>query len=169
MKPNRAFAAMLPALLLAACGGIQSVVPQQSTLAEVRDRMGVPTDIRFDAQGNELWEYATGPMGYQTWLVRAALDGRVLDVSQLITQAQFAKIVRGTSTKAQVRDLMGKPSEVQYFNGEAVWSWRMEISPQQGYYSVRFDRNGIATETLVIMDASRDSRDRGERGGGRGR
>jgi hypothetical protein len=160
---------MLPALLLAACGGIHSVVPQQSTLPEVRDRMGVPTDIRFDAHGDELWEYATGPMGHHTWLVRAGLDGRVLDVSQLITQVQFAKIARGSSTKAQVRDLMGKPSEVQYFNGEAVWSWRMEISPQQGYYSVRFDRNGIATETLVIMDASRDSRDRGERGGGRGR
>lgn len=168
MKPNRALAAMLALSLLAACGGIQSIVPQQSTLAEVRNRMGMPTDIRFDAQGNELWEYATGPMGYHTWLVRAALDGRVLDVSQLITQEQFAKIVRGTSTKAQVRDLMGKPSEVQYFNGEAVWSWRMEISPQQGYYSVRFDRNGIAVETLVIMDASRDGRDR-DRGGGRSR
>jgi hypothetical protein len=34
----------------------------------------------------------------------------------------------------------------------------MEISPQRGYCSVRFDRNGIAVE--IIMDASRDVRER---------
>jgi hypothetical protein len=172
MSPNRALFAflpgLLPALLLAACGGIQSVVPQQSTLAEVRNAMGRPTGIRFDREGNELWEYTTGPMGDQTWLVRAAMDGRVLDVTELITQAQFAKVTRNSSTKTQVRELLGMPSELQYFGGEAVWSWRMRISPQWGYYSVRFNREGVAVETLVIMDASRDSRDR-ERGGDRGR
>ncbi|MGH8637737.1 MAG: hypothetical protein ACREUZ_11450 [Burkholderiales bacterium] len=172
MSPNRALFAFLPALLLAACGGIQSVVPQQSTLAEVRNAAGRPTDIRFDREGNELWEYATGPMGDQTYLVRAAMDGRVLDVTELITQAQFSKVVRNTSTKAQVRELLGMPSELQYFGAEAVWSWRMRISPQWGYYSVRFNRDGIAIETLVIMDASRDDdrdRGRGDRGGRGGR
>jgi outer membrane protein assembly factor BamE (lipoprotein component of BamABCDE complex) len=165
--------AALAVLALAACAGVQSIVPQQSTLPEVRDRMGRPTDIRFDRDGNELWEYATGPMGYQTYLVRAARDGRVLDVSALITQAQFEKVVRNSSTKTQVRELLGMPSEVQYFGADAVWSWRMAISPQRGYYSVRFDPAGIAVETLVIMDASGDDRDRdrGDRGGrgGRGR
>ena len=176
MSPNRALPArlasrlpsLLSVLLLAACGGIQSVVPQQSTLAEVRNAAGRPTDIRFDRDGNELWEYATGPMGDQTYLVRAAMDGRVLAVTELITQAQFAKVTRHASTKAQVRALLGMPSELQYFGAEAVWSWRMRISPQWGYYSVRFNREGIAVETLVIMDASRDSRDR-DRGGDRGR
>jgi hypothetical protein len=159
-------------MLLAACGGVLSIVPQQSTLPEVRDRMGRPTDIRFDREGNELWEYATGPTGDQTYLVRAARDGRVLDVTALIAQERFATIVRNTSTKEQVRALLGMPSELQYFGGEAVWSWRMRISPQWGYYSVRFNRDGVAVETLVIMDASRDSRDRdrgGDRGGDRGR
>ena len=134
--------------------------------------MGRPTDIRFDAHGNELWEYATGPMGDQTYLVRAGKDGRVIDVTELITQAQFASIVRNSSGKEQVRELLGMPSELQYFGDEAVWSWRMRISPQWGYYSVRFNREGIAVESLVIMDASRDERDRDrgrDRGGDRGR
>ena len=172
MNPHRALCAFLPALLCAACGGIQSVVPQQSSLPEVRNAMGRPTDIRFDRNGNELWEYATGPMGHQTYLVRAGMDGRVLDVTELITQPRFASIVRNSSTKEQVRELLGMPSELQYFGGEAVWSWRMRISPQWGYYSVRFNREGIAVETLVIMDASRDERDRDrgrDRGGDRGR
>lgn len=152
-------------LLLPACGGVQSIVPQQSTLAEVHTRMGRPTDIRFDAAGNELWEYATGPNGYETWLVRARRDGRVVEVTQLLKPEQFAKVVRHRSTKEQVRDLLGRPSEQQYFGDEAVWSWRMQISPQRGYFSVRFNRDGVAIETLTIMDPGGDSRsgDRGTR------
>ena len=146
---------------LCGCGGVQSIVPQQSTLAEVRDRMGRPTDIRFDRDGHELWEYRTGPMGTETYLVRATLDGRVVGVSQLITQEQFARIQRGTTTKAQVRELLGMPSEIQYLGGSPVWSWRMRIDPQRGHYSVRFDPNGVAVETLVLMDPSGDGRDRG--------
>jgi hypothetical protein len=165
MHARRALWALIPLLLLAACGGIQSVVPRESTLAQVRDRMGRPTDIRIDSAGNELWEYATGPTGEVTWLVRASLDGRVLDVTQLLTQAQFAKIARTVTTKAQVRELLGRPSEQQYFGEEAVWSWRMRISPQRGYYSVRFNRDGVAIETLTLMDSSGDQRDRGDRGG----
>ena len=165
MHVTRALFTLLPPLLLAACGGIESVVPQQSTLAQVRDRMGRPTDIRIDSAGNELWEYATGPAGEQTYLVRATKDGRVIDVTQLLTQAQFAKIARRVSTKAQVRELLGRPSEEQYFGDEAVWSWRMRVSPQRGYYAVRFNREGVAIETLTLMDASGDQRDGGDRGG----
>jgi hypothetical protein len=165
MKALRAFPALLASLLLAACGGIRTVVPDQSTLVEVRDRMGRPTDIRFDNEGAEIWEYATGPMGEQTYRIRAAFDGRVLEVTELITQERFHRIVRHRTTKAQVRELLGMPSELQYFRGEAVWSWRMAIGPQRGHYSVRFDRDGIAVETLLLLDTSRDSRgrDQGER------
>ena len=165
MPAARTMLALLLLQLLVACGGIQSLVPQQSTLSDVRDRMGRPTDIRFDAAGNELWEYATGPAGEVTWLVRATRDGRVLDVTQLLTPAQFSRIQRGVSTKAQVRDLLGRPSEQEYFGAEAVWSWRMRISPQRGHYAVRFDREGVAIETLTLMDASGDQRDGGDRGG----
>jgi len=165
MHAKRALWALLPPLLLAACGGIESVVPQQSTLSQVLARMGRPTDIRIDGAGNELWEYATGPAGDATYLVRAAKDGRVIDVTQLLTQAQFAKIARNVTTKAQVRELLGRPSEEQYFGDEAVWSWRMRISPQRGYYSVRFNRDGVAIETLTLMDSSGNQRDGGDRGG----
>ncbi len=160
----RAFFALQPVLLLAACGGIRGVVPDQSTLAEVRDRTGRPTDIRFDGEGHEIWEYATGPMGEQTYRIRASLDGRVREATALITQERFQSIVRRQTTKAQVRELLGMPSEVQYFRDEAVWSWRMAIGPQRGHYSVRFDRDGIVVETLVLLDTGRDSRDR-DRGG----
>ena len=165
MHAARLVVVTLVASVASACGGIRSVVPQQSTLSEVHDRMGRPTEIRFDAAGNELWEYARGPAGEETYLVRATLDGRVIEVTQLLTQAQFAKVVRHVSTKAQVRELLGLPSQEQYFGAEAVWSWRMRESPQRGYFAVRFDRDGVAIETLTLLDASGDDRDRGSRGG----
>jgi len=169
MNPSLALPAILLCALAAGCGGIHSLVPPQSTLAEVRDRMGRPTDIRFDSQGNELWEYATGPTGEQTHLVRADKTGRVIDVAQLLTPEQFAKVVRNVSTKAQVRELLGRPSEQQFFRGEAVWSWRMRISPQPGYFSVRFNSDGVAVEAMVLIDPSGDNdRDRSGGRGGRG-
>jgi len=154
--------------LLAACGGIEHVVPERSTLAEVREKMGRPTDIRFDADGNETWEYASGPMGEQTYLVRARKDGRVIEIGQLLTETQFAKIVPNVTTKAQARELLGRPSEQNFFGGQTVWSWRMRISPQSGYYVVKFDRDGVVTEAGVMFDAIREDRDSRERGGGRG-
>jgi hypothetical protein len=165
MNALRLFFCLQLTALLGACGGLQAIVPQRSTLAEVHAHMGRPTDIRFDREGNELWEYATGPNGEQTWLVRARRDGRVIDVTQLLTPERFALIQRGSSSKEQVRDLLGLPSEQQYFGDEAVWSWRMRISPQRGYFAVRFNRDGVAIEALTLMDASSDQRDRGDRGG----
>ena len=165
MSPLRLLFCLQLAALLSACGGPQAIVPQRSTLAEVHTHMGRPSDIRFDGAGNELWEYATGPNGDQTWLVRAHRDGRVIDVTQLLTPERFAQITRHASTKERVRDLLGRPSEQQYFGEEAVWSWRMRISPQRGYFAVRFNREGVAIETLTLMDASSDQRDRGDRGG----
>ena len=100
MIRDTAVMAMIAAL--SACGGVRAIVPDQSTLAEVRDRMGRPTDIRFDAKGHELWEYTTGPAGEVTYLVRARADGRVVEVVQLLTEARFADVMPHVSTKAQV-------------------------------------------------------------------
>jgi hypothetical protein len=149
MDSKRALWVSILPLLLVGCGGIQSVVPQQSTLAQVRDRMGRPTDIRIGADGNELWEYATGPTGEHTYLVRAAKDGRVIDVTQLLTPEQFAKIARNVTTKAQVRELLGRPSEQQYFGDEAVCRGACASA-----------RSGATTRCVSIAKALRSRRSR---------
>ncbi|MGH7412085.1 MAG: outer membrane protein assembly factor BamE domain-containing protein [Candidatus Methylomirabilis sp.] len=131
-----------------------------SSVVDVLARAGPPTDIRFDRNGDELWEYATGPQGTETYLVRSGSDRKVKEVSQLLTDDQLMKIVPGTMTKADVRSLLGQPS-VQTFTGAGtVWSWRFKrVGVQPGYLTVRFNPDNTVMERIAIIDPT---------GGGRG-
>lgn len=161
--------------VVAGCAGIRAIVPQQSTIMNTRDKMGMPTDIRFDRNGDELWEYATGPMGEETYLVRIGSDGIVKTATRLLTTEQFNKIFAGRTTKPEVRNFLGRPSDVAFFDGEAVWEWRIRVDPNPARFIVRFTRDGIVRDTMTLLDISGDDGHggkggrgtRGGRGGGR--
>jgi len=122
---------------------------------DVRARAGTPTDIRFDRNGDELWEYATGPEGTETYLVRVGLDGKVKEVTQLLTDEQLMKIVPGTMTKADVRNLLGRPSDQTFTGAGTVWSWRFKRGGvQPGYLTVRFNPDNTVYERIAIIDAT---------------
>jgi hypothetical protein len=144
--------------LLGGCAGPASLVAGQSTEADVRARMGAPTDTRTEPNGDKLWEYATGPEGVQTFLVRIGADGRVRQVTQLLTEERFATIVPGKTARAEVRGLLGRPSDDTTFRAGPTWSWRylrMGVSP--GYLVVSFNPDGTVRERIVIIDPSGDS------------
>ena len=158
---------MLPLVaLLAGCAGVRSLVPEQSTLAEVHAKLGNPTDIRFDKSGAELWEYARGPMGTETYLIRAAGDGRVTAVTQLLTEAQFDKIVPGKMTKADVHDLLGRPSDEAFLYNGTSWTWRVDLKPPTGQFVVHFDAQDVVLDKIILFDLTNGG-DR-DNGGGRG-
>jgi len=131
------------------------MVPGQSTIVEMRSRVGTPTDIRFDRNGDELWEYATGPMGYETHLVRIGTDGKVKEVTQILTEDQMLKLVPGTMTKADARNLLGRPSDQTFTASGTVWSWRfMKFGVQPGFLTVRFNPDNTVMDRIVILDPS---------------
>ena len=145
-------------VLLGGCAGAGSLVPGQSTEADVRARMGTPTDTRTEG-GDKLWEYATGPEGVQTYLVRIGADGRVREVSRLLTEERFATIVPGKTTRAEVRNLLGRPMDDTTFRAGPTWSWRFlrgGVSP--AYMVVSFNGDGTVRERIVIPDPSGDSK-----------
>lgn len=144
------------ATALFGCAAPGSVVPQQATASEVHDRVGLPTDIRFAANGDELWEYARGPSGTETYVMRIGKDGRVQDVTQLLTDARFSQVQPGSTTKAQVRDWMGRPSDVRYLRSGLFWEWRTRVGPELGHYVVRFDEQGVVRERMVVTDPQTD-------------
>lgn len=142
--------------LLAGCASPRSFAPGAS-IVEVLARAGPPTDIRFDRNGDELWEYATGPQGTETYLVRSGSDRKVKEVTQLLTDEQLMKIVPGTMTKADVRNLLGRPSEQTFTGAGTVWSWRFRRDGvQPGYLTVRFNPDGTVMERIAIIDPSGD-------------
>jgi hypothetical protein len=120
---------------------------------DVRAKVGTPTDIRFDRNGDELWEYAQGPEGTETYLVRVGADGKVKEVAQILTDDQLMKIVPGTMTKADVRNLLGRPSDQTFTGAGTVWSWRFKRDGvQPGYLTVRFNPDNTVMERIAIID-----------------
>jgi outer membrane protein assembly factor BamE (lipoprotein component of BamABCDE complex) len=145
---------LLVAISLAGCATPGSFTPQQSTITDVRARMGSPTDIRFAPDGDELWEYATGPRGTETYLFRFAKDGRVKAVTQLLTEEQFGKIIPGQTTKTAVRDLLGQPSALAFLPNGTAWSWHVRVGTRDGQFVVRFGRDNVVVEKNVVFDTA---------------
>ena len=161
MKFPSTLVLLLSIAALAGCVGPRAMVPGQSTIVEMRAKVGTPTDIRFDRNGDELWEYATGPMGYETYLVRIGTDGKVKEVTQILTEDQMLKLVPGTMTKADARNLLGRPSDQTFTASGTVWSWRfMKFGVQPGYLTVRFNPDNTVMDRIVILDPSGGSRNK---------
>jgi len=81
-------------------------------------------------------------------------------VTQLVTEEQLEKIVIGKSSKAEVRQLLGRPAEETVYYVGPTWYWRFQrigISP--GYLVVTFDQNGTATSKIAIIDLPGDKLD----------
>jgi len=162
MKLPTTLALFISIAVLAGCVSPRSFVAGQSDIMDVRNRAGLPTDIRFDRNGEELWEYASGPSGYETYLVRIGRDGKVKEVTQLITEERMLSITPGTMTKADARHLLGRPSDESFFNGEATWSWRARIVAQPGFLVVRFNQDGTVKDRMALIDPSGGSRNGGK-------
>lgn len=146
--------------LLGGCANPRSLVVGQSTEADVRAGVGKPTDTRVDGNGDKLWEYASGPVGYHTYLVRIGTDGKVKEVTQLLVEDQFKKIIPGRMTKADVTNLLGRPSEEDTYRTGLTWSWRYlmgGISP--GHMVVTFNPDGTVKDKITVIDHTGDSRD----------
>ena len=149
-------------ILLSACVGARGIAPSHSTLAEARAKIGNPTDVRFDGNGDELWEYAGGPRGTETYLIRAGQDGRVKSVTQLLTEEQFYRIQAGKMTKVDARHLLGRPSDESFLYNGTSWSWRGQISGQRVQFVVHFDSNGAVLDKIIVLDNGKDGKERGE-------
>jgi outer membrane protein assembly factor BamE (lipoprotein component of BamABCDE complex) len=160
MKLSTALIALSCAGLLTGCSSPGSLTAGQSE-ADVRARMGTPTDTRVDPNGDRVWEYATGPEGYVTYFVRMGADGKVKDVTQVLTEDQLAKVVPGKATKTDVRSLLGRPSFENSYPVGQTWSYRYyKGGVRPGYLVVTFNPADTVTTTIAILDFTGGSRDR---------
>lgn len=147
-------------VVLGGCATPRSLVVGQSTDADVRAIAGTPTDTRVDRNGDRVYEYATGPEGYETYIVRIGADGKVKEVTQALTEDQLAKVAPGTSTRADVRDLLGQPTYENDYLGIPTWSWRFAMyGVRPGFLVVTFNPDGTVRDKIAIQDLSGDGRD----------
>ena len=142
------------AALLPGCGSVGTLVPGQSTPADVRASLGAPTDLWKDRNGDELWEYAGGAEGNESYRVRIGADGRVKEVTQLVTQERLLSLTPGKSTRQEVRDMLGRPGEQRMMGVGETWSWRYETGGGlRGHLVVSFNADGTVRERGSLIDA----------------
>lgn len=145
---------ILSILALAACAPSGSIKPGGSTKAEVRASMGKPSDIRFSSDGGDIWEYATSPMGRQTYIVRFAKNGTVRDIDPVLDDRMFRQIKAKTSTESEVRDLLGMPADITFYTAGESWEYRTrEPDGSPSTFNVRFGPDGVVEEAAKIVES----------------
>lgn len=164
MRPIRTFVAPgMIAAALAACVSYGGFVPGVSTVEEVRSAAGRPTDVRFAPGGEEIWEYATGPEGYETHVVVFDRNGVVRSSAQVLTEDNIKRLVPGKTTRAEVRELLGRPGDIYTFNDSETWEWRFKpegFAPEM--LVVFFGKDGTVAKVTRVME-SVGGRQRGRR------
>ena len=147
---------VLAAGMLAGCVNPGSIMPNTAADDLVK-KLGKPTDTRRNAQGGESWDYVNGPEGVTTWRYVIDNNRTVRSVEQLVTHERLYKVVPGETNEAGVIELLGRPGMVTKYSHEVAWEWRANLSPNNGYFIVRFGHDGIARGVGVLTDLIMDS------------
>ena len=146
MVPPAAMAALLALTALVGCSSMYLSPPRPGeSEAQIVARLGEPTH-RYGEGNTHLLEYMTGPWGQATYMARIGADGRLVSFEQVLTTAQFAKIVPGKSGKDDVLRTIGAPSETSYLRLPQleVWSYPYrESNAWDSMMHVHFDNAGI--------------------------
>ena len=146
---------ILGALLgLVGCGEarLDELKVGMATEAEVRELLGKPETIWESDQPDDgvvrTLEYPRGPEGLNTYMFDFDVDGRLLAKRQVLTLAQFGKVVVGMS-RDDVRKLLGKPRKMENFplKQEEVWDWKYSEGYQNAFFNVHFNPNGKVVRT----------------------
>ena len=142
------------ALLLAASGCAYRIAGVQPGASgdEVTRQAGKPSDTWREG-GAEVWEYAFGPIGMQTYLARFD-GGKLASVSQVLTEDSFKRINAGASRES-VHQMLGRPGYKETYSriNEEVWSWRFLADTTPRAFNVHFDaRTAQVKHTSFSVD-----------------
>ncbi|MBL8518513.1 MAG: outer membrane protein assembly factor BamE [Betaproteobacteria bacterium] len=157
MKANRWLIASV--FLLSGCA---ANIRNDATPADVTAALGSPKEIFKLKDGSSSWEYPTSPLGLTTTLARFDAEGKLLFVSQVLTDENFHRIQNGMSEEA-VRATVGPPWRKVPFERLQQTAWDYLYRDTWGYrveFSVLFNPSGeVVGKTSRRLDDSRnDSR-----------
>jgi outer membrane protein assembly factor BamE (lipoprotein component of BamABCDE complex) len=143
---------LLPTVLAACLWGCAFPVKNGMDEMQVQAKMGKPETVRKNSDGSETWEYPTGPLGRQTYMITVGSDHAVKDIRQVLGEQYFSQVKAGMS-REQVRELLGKPGDISFFKArdEEVWSWRYQQQNPMFFY-VMFDRSAGTVRTSQRME-----------------
>ncbi|HTP60702.1 MAG TPA: hypothetical protein VMJ14_01335 [Burkholderiales bacterium] len=144
-------------LALAGCASFdgRGLMPGKSTEQDVVALMGAPAD-RIKLQGGDtVLYYPRQPEGRMSYAAHLGPDGVLRSVDQLLTEPNIANLVRGTTTRAQARAILGPPWRTTRLERQQreVWEYKMYNQVQDKFFLyVQLSDDGIVQEVLMIKD-----------------
>jgi len=151
-------ALFLAAGLLSGCASYsgRGLVAGQSTAAEVEALMGKPAERIARPDGGSVLYYPHGPAGRETYAVSLGADGKVETIEQRLTDANIAKLMAGTSTTREARELFGPPARTTHLSRlqRDVWEYPMDSVATPYILYVQFSPDGIVREAFKMKDYS---------------
>jgi hypothetical protein len=154
--------AVMAGVLLSGCAQFHPVgiIAGTSTAGEVQARMGDPAEKLSTANGDSVWYYPGGRIGRQTYALRIGANGVVQEVDQRLTEANVNKIIAEKTTMKEVRELMGPPHHVTYFDLSKYTSWEYPMIPGSPsdwrILWVNFSEDGLVRQVLYMRDPETD-------------
>ena len=120
--------------------------------------MGPSADRRETRDGETVRYYSRLPWGRENYAARFDADGKLIAIEQRLTRANLARLVPGTSTSDDVRELLGPPHQIFNFPGQEakVWTYPMRDMTGPIVAQVEFAAGGRVREVLVYPVSSGD-------------
>jgi hypothetical protein len=148
-----AAALLAAASLLGACAthpGPAALAPG-ATVSQATSTLGPPTG-RYTVNGGERLEYATGPMGRQTYMLDFDAQGKLVQSQQVLAEPRFNGI-RGGMSRDDVLATLGHPSDMRPLpvQHQTLWSYRYQ-SPFCQWFQVSLDASGKVVDTGYAPD-----------------
>lgn len=147
------------AALAAGCASYdgRTLQPGKSTAAEVEATMGRPAE-KLERGGESIWWYPRGPMGFHSYAVRIGPDGVLREIEQRLTEENVRRLSVGTSTRQDVRELLGPPFDVQTLPRlkREVWEYQFLDVVFRWKLWVQFSDDGVVREVLQMRHPGED-------------
>jgi hypothetical protein len=129
------------------------LTPGVSTMAEVEKDMGPPKDKRAGREGETVLWFPRLPDGRVSYAARIGKDGKLIAVEQRLTRDNLESLKPGVSRENDVRDLLGPPQTIQWFERQAINAWSYNargIAPQ--IYVVEISKDGVVRRAYSYDD-----------------
>jgi len=152
----------LTLIVVAGCAGYdgRSLTPGLSTGAEVEKLMGPSAEKRAGADGETVLWFPRLPYGRVSYAARIGKDDKLIAVEQRLTRENVGNLKVGVSSEKDVRDLLGPPSRVDWFERKQVnmWSYQAQgIEPQ--LIVVELSKDGVVRAAYMFNDPAMISPD----------
>jgi hypothetical protein len=162
VKCRALFLGVLSATTLVACANYPSKIEPGMQREAVLSRFGQPS-VDVHAPDHEVFIYSTAPYGDLAFAAILGDDGQVERVVQVLTLANFGRIVPHVWTKETILNNYGLPADKRSIRGHETWDFRYrENDVFHSLFTVTFDEDGTVLKTEngpdPMYDGGRDGK-----------